>query len=420
MRTPKPTLGIMACETSASGQPAFRQSETFRRLGEAGDALGITVLVFTPEALLAERDSAAMLTGSIYCSRTGDWRQERHPLPGLVYDRTFYASARDLRYSGAARRKLNRLGIPLLQRMLPGKWEVQQVLATSAELSPHLPPTDLYGKGVRRRLARQGAVFLKPDCGSQGKGCAVLTLHKHGSEQVREAREDSKENRGSIESNDHADHAERAVSLSPVIPLFSAKGRDKRNQPFSLTFADSRETSTWLAGFTARTRYLVQDYLHLTARDGRVYDIRSLIQKDGAGVWTITGMAARHGSPGSATSNLHGGGMAEEAERCLAHSFGTDQARRLLRSLAALSLHAAHTLEEHYGPLAELGLDFGIDHDGHIWLIEANSKPGRSVFRLIGDRKAELRSTYYPVAYARRLLLRHAPKVPLPSNHLGG
>jgi hypothetical protein len=411
MRTQKPALGIMACGTSANGQSAFRQSETFRRLCQAGDALGITVFVFTPEALLVERDSAAMLTGSFYCSQTGDWRQEQHPLPGLVYDRTFYAGAKDLRYSGAARRKLNRLGIPLLQRMLPGKWEVQQVLTTSTELAPHLPPTDLYGRGVRRRLARQGAVFLKPDCGSQGKGCAVLTLHKHGSEQVREAREDSKESRGSTDSKDRA---ESAVSITPTVPLFTANGRDKRNQPFSLSFADSRETLAWLTDFTARTRYLVQDYLQLKARDGRVYDIRSLVQKDGAGVWTITGMAARHGSPGSATSNLHGGGLAEEAERCLAASFGPAEARRLLHSLAALSMHAAHTLEEHYGPLAELGLDFGIDHDGHIWLIEANSKPGRSVFRLIGDRKAEIRSTYYPVAYARRLLLHHTPKFRYP------
>lgn len=397
MISTKPALGIMACATSANGQPPFRQNETFRRLCEAGEALSVPVFVFTAEALLTQPDSARAVAGYSYCRQTGEWRQELQPLPGIVYDRTFYSNAKDLRYSRSARRKLTRLGIPLLQRMLPGKWEVQQVLAASPQLSLHLPQTDLFGKGLRRRLARQGAAFLKPDCGSQGKGCAILKFHKpSGGANVRE----------------------EAEGDGTAGPLFTATGRDTRNQPFSLSFADAREAEAWLTGFTARTRYLVQDFLQLTARDGRAYDIRSLIQKDDTGMWTITGMAARCGSPGSATSNLHGGGLAEAAESNLAASFGLLKAKRLICSLAALSLHAAHTLEQHYGPLAELGLDFGIDLEGHIWLIEANSKPGRSVFRMIGDRQAEIRSTYCPVAYARRLLSRPTPRDTLRNNLL--
>jgi len=33
------------------------------------------------------------------------------------------------------------------------------------------------------------------------------------------------------------------------------------------------------------------------------------------------------------------------------------------------------------GIIGEIGYDFGIDTNGDIWLFEANSKPGRSIFK---------------------------------------
>ncbi|MBC8079201.1 MAG: YheC/YheD family protein [Gorillibacterium sp.] len=389
-----PSLGIMAC--FHTGQPPFRQKETFRALCEAGKTLGVQVYVFAPEALNLQHSPRICsfrrplankgLVGYTLQPETTNWQKNIFPPPDMVYDRTFCSNAEEEFQARMARRRLSDLGIPLLQQKLGGKWETQKALAACSMLRPHLPATDLLGSGVRRRLAQHGAAFLKPDTGSQGKGCALLY------------RPGLRKGIGCYSTNADTEEVQSGV-------LYAAMGRDAENHAFRIHFLSAKEASAWLKSFTARTRYLVQDFLNLTAANGSVYDIRSLIQKDGTGKWALTGMAARCGEPGSATSNLHGGGAAEDADAYLTHAFGGWKAEVIKRKLRQLSMLAAHALERHYGRLAELGLDFGVDRDGHVWLIEANSKPGRSAFRIIGHLEAAERSTFYPVAYARKLLL---------------
>lgn len=75
-------------------------------------------------------------------------------------------------------------------------------------------------------------------------------------------------------------------------------------------------------------------------------------------------------------------------------------------------------LEESCGRLGELGLDFGIDAGGRIYLLEANSKPGRTVFRLTGDRRAARLAAENPLRYARHLLLSSSSQHKLPPGQL--
>ncbi|MED4601859.1 hypothetical protein P9314_14260, partial [Paenibacillus validus] len=61
-------------------------------------------------------------------------------------------------------------------------------------------------------------------------------------------------------------------------------------------------------------------------------------------------------------------------------------------------------LESRHGRLAELGIDFGVDTGGHIWMLEVNSKPGRSIFTYLRDDKARLAAVANPLRYADYLL----------------
>ncbi|MDT2286965.1 hypothetical protein P7H17_14280 [Paenibacillus larvae] len=66
--------------------------------------------------------------------------------------------------------------------------------------------------------------------------------------------------------------------------------------------------------------------------------------------------------------------------------------------------------------MAELGIDFGISPDSRIWLLEINSKPGRSAFRQLGNPKIFRKAVANPVRYAA-CLARHSrgqQQVPLP------
>ncbi|WNQ09968.1 YheC/YheD family protein [Paenibacillus aurantius] len=357
-------LGILACRTA--GDPPFGERETYRRMSKAGARLGMAVTVFSPEGIDAD---TGRVHGYRYNPDSAGWESGSYPFPSVLYDRMFYSDPGLYR---ASREQLKRLirqnGVRLLGRRLEGKWSLYRLLREDPSLAPHLPRTERYQGASRliRVLSSWGRVILKPDGGTQGKGILLIAKSPEGG--------------------------------------FRVSGRDAANHPVDRTFSRSSGLFDWIEEMIGERRYLLQEYLTLRTRGGLAYDIRSLMQKNGKGEWSLTGMAARHGQAGSLTANLHGGGSASEALPFLKAQFGMDAARALLSVLHRLSGSIPPVLEDHYGPLAELGLDFGIDTSGKVWILEANSKPGRAVFHMTGDRRARLGSIHNPVAYARFLL----------------
>ncbi|MNI07034.1 Endospore coat-associated protein YheD [compost metagenome] len=219
-------------------------------------------------------------------------------------------------------------------------------------------------------LQTKPQLFLKPQSGSQGRSVLRVIY--------------SKENDGS----------------------FEVTGRDGRNRSFHKTFQQSRSFKLWLSRFVGKRAYLIQEYLSLHTDQGMAYDIRSLVQKNGRGLWVTTGMAVRCGKPGSVTSNLHGGGTAEEVMPFLIQQFGAEKAEELKQSLDDLSARIPLALESSRGRLAELGIDFGIDRMANLWILEVNSKPGRDIFKQLHNTQARRLSLLHPIQYAGFLLQR--------------
>ncbi|WP_052339881.1 YheC/YheD family protein [Gorillibacterium massiliense] len=374
-------LGIMVCHRE--GDPPFRDRAALADMCRVGDANGVEVVVFSP---LSYDSILRMITGYRYRSEEGQWQKKVMTVPALVYDRLFGAyGEEEKRYRLAADRLMAECRLQALSHRIGGKLAVQVLLSRHTALQPHLPIAEPLGSGLGalRRLKEQGKAFLKPDNGCQGKGAVKLLWER----------------------------VSAAAGLGAT--MLTASGRDADNQPFTCRFRDENELLIWLKDFTRRRRYLAQDFLDLQDDDGAVCDIRTLVQKDGKGCWKISGMAVRRGLPGSATSNLHGGGAAEELDPYLLRKLGAEQSAAAKNQLRRLSLGIAHVLERHYGNLAELGLDFGIDRGGHLWFIEANSKPGRASFCKNDPSVDNLQYAAPPILYAKGLLAAR-PIFPLP------
>jgi glutathione synthase/RimK-type ligase-like ATP-grasp enzyme len=240
------------------------------------------------------------------------------------------------------------------------------MLRRDAELAPFLPQTAPLrsARGLLAALASSGGeLFLKPDGGSQGRGA----MH---------------------------------VRLEPDGGAVAVLGRTPGNAPFSRRFRDGSSFAEWLQRNVGQRPYLVQPYLALTDRTGAPYDIRCLVQKNGRGAWQLTGMAVRHGRPAGVTANLHGGGAALPATSFLAGEFGPEAAA-IAADLKRLAVRVPETLEAQHGRLVELGIDFGVDRSGRIWLIEVNSKPGRAAFVRIGSPQTWRTAVESPLRYAR-------------------
>ncbi|MEK3963511.1 MULTISPECIES: YheC/YheD family endospore coat-associated protein [Paenibacillus] len=352
-------LGIMTGRRN--GNPPIAEPEFCSHLCRAAPLYSLKVLVFHPDGVAADGSS---ITG--YTWKDGSWQNTTSSPPDIVYNRCFYEGPKERKEASAALSTLHR-SLPW-SRGLPDKWGVHEILKRDRRAAAILPETVLY-TGTRRlstMLAeREYGVFLKPKAGTHGK----RTLHA------------ILQNRG-----------------------MRVRGRDGTNTPFQYVFDSQAEGLNWIHEFIGSRRYIIQPFLHLTNSKGQPFDVRVLMQKNGLGRWTLTGMAVRLGNQGSLTSNLHGGGTAVSPLPFLLAEYGQG-GKDIMRELAAEGAYLPPLLEAACGRLGELGLDFGIDSSGRIHLLEANSKPGRTVFRLTGDRRAAKLAAENPLSYARHLLL---------------
>lgn len=360
MKKPRIWLGIM----SRRGQWELGY---FRRLQRAGKRFGVIVYVFSPEGL---RLSQGWTWGHRY--KNGRWYKRRFPLPDLVYNRIYYGRSERGQMLKKRVQRWRRIGRPIfLNEAVPGKWKSYVALRKNEALLPYLPETHiLRSRAVfRDMISRHRSVFIKPIYGMQGRG--ILRVTRRGG-------------------------------------CYHVKGRDWRNHTRYWQFYQGstvyRFIRTWLNG----RRAVCQQALRLDWWNNRPLDLRILLQKDGEGIWQITGKAARVGKKNTITSNLHGGGSVLPVSKILAdccQGAGCNTEQKM-KELDQLSLSVARSLEAAFGRMGELGLDIGLDHRGRFFVLECNTQPGRRV--LVGLSRFDLYrlAVERPIQYARYLATR--------------
>lgn len=362
-------IGILVSERCeyVHGKAAapFAEADFVRRLMAAAPRHALVAYAFDP----ASWDSRTNAVAGWRFESDG-WRREAVQAPSLLYDRLWPddRASRDRSYA-ALRTMRERGGFRLLNGSLPGKTAVLRTLSRCPEVRPLLPPSAPY-RGEASLVdwieARDGGAFLKPVVGSQGKGALAIAASPGG--------------------------------------RWTLSGRDAFGRLVQARRLPRREAMREVAARIGRRPYLMQPLLELRGPDGEPFDLRALMQKDGSGAWRMTGIAVRTGAPESVTANLHGGGVARAPGPYLAGLFGERQAVRLLERLREASDSIVLRLEQLYGRFAELGLDYGIDREGRIWFLEANTKPGRASMSAAGEA-AVSNAIHNPLAYARYILL---------------
>ncbi|WP_127531149.1 YheC/YheD family endospore coat-associated protein [Paenibacillus kobensis] len=363
---------LIAEADSSVHQLRMPEDRLCRSLAVAGDRLGIQIVLIDPKSTSGL--PAGKLAGFELRNRT--WIHCTSGVPDFVYDRSFAASGQDHIRCRTALRALADAGVQPLSSGLPGKWTVHRALLSDPLLAPLLAPTWLYRREeLLKQLQRQPeGLFLKPAAGSQGRGTIRLSWNKDGS--------------------------------------IAIEGRTRSNRPFRFLSHDETQILKIVDRLAGLRSYLAQPYLPLTDEQGRPHDVRLLVQKDGRSRWAVTGAVCRIGAAGSITSNLHGGGTADDAEARLTRLYGSSKAMELLEAIRVAGLLAARVIEQHFGKFAEFGFDFGLSPEGKLWLLEANSKPGRQSFKLIGDEQTERLSCGRLLTYARKLAEGRTPSRP--------
>ncbi|MED1793325.1 YheC/YheD family protein [Brevibacillus nitrificans] len=356
MRANQRTLGIMTrCQGSH-----FIDKGYYKKLTLFGRKQGIRVFVFSPRRV---NFSSRTVAGFEY--RNGAWQSDTFPLPAFIYDRCFVGPAYR-NYKPFVEKLQNDRNITFLGHGLSGKWQVHQMLIHSKQLSPLLPPTELFThSALLETLEQYGAAILKPMAGTHGIGVVRVKRRKGD---------------------------------------FEVSGRSKENQPFRRILQGEAGLKRFVSTFTNGRKFLVQPYLELHTPDGSPFDVRVLVQKNGEGEWETTGRAVRIGDKRSVTSNLHGGGKAVPLAPFLSRHYKPALQTRIMQTIDQVAIELPRFLEQSHGRLVELGIDVGIDTAGNVWIIEVNSRPGRTVFTMINDPAAQFHSITQPVRYAHYLM----------------
>ncbi|CAM4357906.1 YheC/YheD family endospore coat-associated protein [Paenibacillus tarimensis] len=353
-----PVLGILTLYLNE--KRTLEERPIYQRMTTAAKNLGIDVMVFTPEDVNYKLDRIHAL---IYNPDLKRWSRKWTSFPHIIFDRCRIQKSKRFERLKYFRAKYgNRL---FLNRPMRNKWSVYRTLSQDSRFRPHLPETRLYhsSRDLTEMLHKYPLLYLKPFNGTGGRG--ILRIQKDNGRLLIQGR----------------DLSRRIIRPQRVLPR-ALLGR--------------------LSSWSLKERnYLVQQGIQLKLDNGRVHDYRMLVQKNGNGVWEVTGCAGRVGAAGSVTSNLHGGGRAERMDDLLRQWIGNEaQVIRIKQQADALGLAVARFLEETYGALCELALDIAIDRNGHIWLLEVNPKPAREVFARIGEKETYHKAIVRPLEYA--------------------
>ncbi|MDQ0064013.1 hypothetical protein J2T14_006240 [Paenibacillus harenae] len=148
------------------------------------------------------------------------------------------------------------------------------------------------------------------------------------------------------------------------------------------------------------TPYIIQIGVDMSKLNEQNFDIRALVQKNKKGLWAVTNVVSRIAYKGCFnTSICETVCLTEELLNRLHPPNKTDA---IIQTIYEIALKAAETIEANTSNhLGELSVDFALDKDGHVWILEINGMPQKNLYD--GLHK-NYRSVYsQPLQYAQYL-----------------
>jgi uncharacterized circularly permuted ATP-grasp superfamily protein len=230
------------------------------------------------------------------------------------------------------------------------KWKMHQFFAQNPQISSFLPPSALLTPtSLVTFIDRYNTVYIKANTIHTGRGIVKAWKNRNGYQYVRV--------RGKVQNSPSANHLFKKVKEISLHELF-----------------------------------IVQKGIDLATINGRPYDIRVMMMRDGARKWQFAGMLAKVHGPLSIVSNIkRGGGYVIDVESALAQSnFDKVQIRRIKNQLIELSRKIIQYSDKYPFYSFQSGIDLAVDKSGSVWIIEVNlHNPSHGLFKQLKNK------TYY-------------------------
>lgn len=264
----------------------------------------------------------------------GKWEKKVTRFPDSIYNRCYTSSAETTE-------KLEKVigkGKVFNSFTRFDKYKVYSILKENGLEDLMLPTYPYAREHLLNILHEEGAALIKPSKGSLGAGILRFTFQNN----------------------------EYKVYKQTFYPIKGIKSAD--------------DFILYIEKLCKPENYIIQPFISFTSIDGHVFDMRMLVQKNKKGTWDVTADMSRVGYRNFFITNLAYG--VQRVQEALEN---TDFDKSILFELREISILTAKILGEKLCFLGEISVDFGIEHNGKLWIIEVNGKPEKTVFGQISD-----------------------------------
>jgi hypothetical protein len=334
-----PLMGVLSSTSPSSLKPFGSRTGLIRQILQQGKNRAF-FFAFGPRDINWQTET---VTG-YFLGASGGFVRRRVSLPDVVYNRTPSRRVEKTAEMEQFKERFVRRQIPIFNWSFFEKWDVYRLLEDDP--ASKFVPESYYnpsGFRIKELLEKHQFVYLKPTGGSLGIGIYRLTYHPKKGYYCR------------YRFNGH-NVLLRFDRFSHLLKRLNHGGR-MRN-------------------------YVVQQGIRLVELERCPIDFRFHMNKNGNNEWVVSGIGAKKSGRGSVTTHIKNGGKLMTPEVALNRIYNsTSKAEEILTKAKQASIQLAEAIERnHPHRLGELGFDIGIDQKDHIWMFEANSKPGRSIF----------------------------------------
>lgn len=336
-----PIIGILVS--------ARKRRKRILKLYQRHHNLTLKLFAFTREDILWKKQKIIGL-----CQVEGKWEEKTFPFPHAVYNQCYNKRKSTIEQLN------NVIGRDKCFNSINwfNKWNVYNLLIQS-NLQMYIPDTFLFnGAEVVELVEKHKLVYVKPTYGYQGKRVHRLELKENG---------------------------DIHISIHSFAPRFICRKNE-----------DIQQKITKLLG---ETIFIVQKGIRSSQIDNKNYDIRALVQKDIIGNWTISTVVCRVANKLYFNTGVYESicGADEILTRIIPQK---EMKETILKSINDISVNAAQVLDTHMGLLGELSVDFVLDEEMKLWIIEVNGKPQKSIHKEINNFKYEQLIYRRPIEYA--------------------
>lgn len=348
-----PVVGVLSDGPRNPATPFGSRTGYIRQLLRDGNKR-MFVYAFAPRDINWQRETVH----GFLLSSSGGFVRRTVPLPDVIYNRLPSRKTDFSPFTNQLRQRFTKRNIPFFNWAFFNKSDIFNRLDGDVQASRFLPETysNPSPERIKDMLDRHSFVYYKPSAGSLGLGIYRLTYHPKKGYFARY-------------------HGNGGNTLLKF-PSFNSLMR----------MLQSRHGSKL-------HNYVIQQGIRLIEIDGCPIDFRFHMHKNGKNRWSVVGIGAKKAGRGSVTTHIKNGGSLLTPDSALSRAFGA-RAKEVLERAKEAAVILSESIENHHTHLlGEIGFDIGIDQNEKIWMFEANSKPGRSIFHhpsLRGEGKASV------------------------------